>query len=263
MNSMPKPYPGNPDDVLAARADERLAHAYAKITDADEQLTRVTAQLSRMEREAVRGPSAASGQGPSRSRPVLRGLVGIVLAAGIFAAAFALQSPSGDAAKLKMAQWVPHGTPAASPNNPADAAAPTLAAVQVAAADATPPLPAASAQTPAQGVAPTPAPVPISPELTQLLQGMAHDIATLEQGIEQLKASQDRMAADNAQAVEQLKASQEQIAHLMAKSSEKPAAPDARARTPMPLARPVASNAVRKPLPIQPAAQPKGRPNAQ
>ena len=38
----------------------------------------------------------------------------------------------------------------------------------------------------------------MSPELTQLLQAMARDIATVQQGVEQLKASQERMAADNA-----------------------------------------------------------------
>jgi predicted FMN-binding regulatory protein PaiB len=255
MHSTPNRDPGNPDDVLVARADERLAHAYAKITDADEQLTRVSAQLSRMERDAARHPSAASGRQPSRGRPVLRGLVGVVLAACIIAAAFALQSPNGAAGRLKIAQWLPHATSAASPNNPADAVSPTLAAVQ-AAADAVPPT---SSQAPVQGVAPAPPP----PELTQLLQGMAHDIATLEQGIEQLKAGQERMAAENAQAIEQLKASQEQIARLVAKPSEKPVAPDPRAKTPVPPVRPVASNAVRKPLPIQPAAQAKGRPNAQ
>lgn len=261
MNSTPNPGPGYPDDVLVARADERLAHAYAKITDADEQLARVTAQLSRMERDASRRPSVASGRRPSRAGTVLRGLVGAVLAAGIFGAAFAWQSPNGDATKI--AQWVPHATPAASPKNPTDSAAPALAAVQVAAADAAPSLPAASAQTPAQGVAPAPAPAPIPPELTQLLQGMAHDIATLEQGIEQLKASQERMAADDVQAIEQLKANQEQIARVVAKPPGRPAAPDPRAKTSVPPARPVASNTVRKPLPIQPAAQPKGRPNAQ
>jgi predicted FMN-binding regulatory protein PaiB len=257
MNSRQNPDPGNLDDVLVARADDRLAHAYAKITDADEQLARVSAQVSRMEREAARHPSAAPGRQPSRGRPALRGLVGVVLAACIMAAAFALQPPNGEAGRLKIAQWLPHATPAASPNNPADAASPTLAAVQVA-TDAMPPT---SSQAPVLGVAP--APVPPPPELTQVLQGMAHDIVTLQQGIEQLKASQERMAADNAQAIEQLKASQEQIARLVAKPSEKPLAPDPRAKTPVPPARPVASNAARKPLPTQLVAQPKGHPNAQ
>jgi hypothetical protein len=43
----------------------------------------------------------------------------------------------------------------------------------------------------------------LSPELTQLLQSMAHDLATLGQGIEQLKASQEQMARVIAKASEQ------------------------------------------------------------
>lgn len=258
MNSTPNRSPGNPDDVLVARADERLAHAYAKITHADEQLARVTAQLSRLERDSSGHPSAAPLRRPSRSRPVLRGLIGFVLAACIFAAAFALQSPGGEAARLKIAQWVPSLTPVSSLKTPAASASPGPSAVQVAAADATPPLLAASSQTPAQDAAPTPAPAPIPPELTQLLQGMAHDIATLQQGIEQLKASQEKMAADNAQALEQIKASQEQIARQVVK----PPAPDPRAKKPVPPARPLASNAVRQPPPTPPAPA-RPRPPAQ
>jgi predicted FMN-binding regulatory protein PaiB len=262
MNSMPNRSPGNPDDVLVARADERLAHAYAKITDADEQLARVTAQLSRMERDSTVRPSAARLRRPApRGRPVLRGLVGLVLAAGIFAAAFAVQSPGGDAARMKIAQWLPPLAQASSQTNPVDSTSPGPSTVQLAAAGATPTLLAASSQTPAQDAVPipAPAPAPMPPELTQMLQGMAHDIATLEQGIEQLKASQEKMAADNAQALEQLKASQEQLAHLVAK----PPAPEPRAKKPAAPARPLASNAAVRPLPIQPAAQARPRPPAQ
>ena len=60
----------------------------------------------------------------------------------------------------------------------------------------------------------------MSPELAQLLQTMARDLTNVEQGIEQLKASQEQMALDNAKAVEQLKASQEQMTRLIAKASE-------------------------------------------
>ena len=42
------------DVELVARADERLAHAYAQIASADEQLARVNEQMSRMEDDAAR-----------------------------------------------------------------------------------------------------------------------------------------------------------------------------------------------------------------
>jgi hypothetical protein len=247
MNSTPNPAIGNPDAVLTARADERLAHVHEQLARADEQLARVTEQLSTMEHEAARHPSALSGPRLSRDRPALRGLVGFVLAACICAAAFALQSPYGEAVRPMIAQWAPNliSTSSSWSANPGNSAQPSPSTVRLAAVEATPsqPLPS-SAPAPAQDVAPTPA--PMSPELTQLLQTMAHDIATLEQGIEQLKANQEQMAADNARAIEQLKASQEQTASLVAK----PPRPDTRAKTPTPSPRPVA-NATPKPQPSQ------------
>jgi len=264
MNSMPTPHTGNPDDVLAARADERLAHAYEQIVRADEQLARVTEQLSRLENDGARDPSAIPALRPSRDRPVLRGLIGFVLAAGICAAAYAAQTPYGETARLTVAQWAPHfiSTSSLRSEKPGDTAQPIPSSVQLAAAEATPPQPAPSSRIPAQDVAPTPAPLP--PELTQLLQTMAHDIAVVEQGIEQLKASQERMAADNARAIEQLKANQEQLTRVAAKPSdakpsdvkpsEKPSTRDLRAKTPAPPPPPRAvANAARKPPPTPPS----------
>jgi hypothetical protein len=257
MNSTTTANARNPDDVLVARADERLAHAYEQIARADDQLARVTEQLSRLEQGPARHPSAVLGSQPAPGRPVLRGLTGLVLAAGICAAAYALQaSPYAEAAKGMIAQWAPHGVSTsplalAKPGDPAT----VTSTVQLASVEATPSQPALTAQTPTQDVAPASA--PMSPELTQMLQSMARDIATLEQGIEQLKASQERVAADNAKSIAELKASQEQMAHLVAK----PAAQDARAKTPAPpppkpvaaaAAKPVAT-AARKPPPAPPS----------
>jgi hypothetical protein len=246
MNSVPNPHTGNPDDVLAARADERLAHAYEQIARADEQLARVTAQLSRLENDGARDSSVIPSLRPSRGRPVLRGLIGFVLAACICAAAYAAQTPYGETARLTVAQWAPHfiSTSSLRSEKPGDTAQPIPSSVRLAAAEATPPQPA-----------PTPAPLP--PELTQLLRTMAHDIAVVEQGIEQLKANQERMAADNARAIEQLKTNQEQLTRVAAKPSDvKPSEQGLRAKTPAPPPRPPAvANATRKPpsTPPQPA----------
>ncbi|HYS87639.1 MAG TPA: hypothetical protein VEN78_21950, partial [Bradyrhizobium sp.] len=97
-----------------------------------------------------------------------------------------------------------------------------------------PPQPALLAQTAPEDVAPTAA--AMSPELTQLLQSMARDLAALGQGIEQLKASQKQMARDNAKAAEQLKASQEQMARVIAKASEQSPRPKISAPPPRPTA---------------------------
>ncbi len=63
---------------LVARADQRLAHAYEQIARADEELARFNEQISRLEKQ----PANRLRQ-PSRGRPALRGLIGLLLTAGI------------------------------------------------------------------------------------------------------------------------------------------------------------------------------------
>jgi hypothetical protein len=65
-----------------------------------------------------------------------------------------------------------------------------------------------------EDVAPTAA--ALSPELTQLLQSMAHELATLGQGIEQIKASQEQMVRVTAEASEQKPAAQDTSASATA-----------------------------------------------
>jgi|SRR5579871_4169963 len=251
---------GSPDAVLAARADERLTHAYEQIALADEQLVRVTEKLSNMERDSQRRPAAVSLPRSSRDRPALRGLLALFLAGCIGAAAYAAQTPYGDAARSSIARWTPQF---ASMSPPPSASAPTSApgpsGVQLAAVEAGSVQPAPRAAT--QDAAPTPA--PMSPELAQTLQTMTHDIATLEQGVEQLKASQERSAVENARAIEQLKASQEQMARLVvAKPGEKPSE-DPRAKKPAPAAPKVASAKPRPPQDRLPQDKPPPKPPSQ
>src|SRR6266403_5711176 len=216
METTLNPKPTDPRHVLTARADEELAHAYQQITSAGEEIARAEEQLSRLERAARR---AAPGKRPSPGRAV-RGFVGLMLAACIGVAAFVWQSPYGDAARQIIAGWAPQLVltsllPLEKPGLPAQ---PSPAAVQAAAAKAAPPQPALPAQTGPEDVAPTAA--ALSPELTQLLQSMARDLATLGQAVEQLKVSQQQMARDHANAVDLLRASQEQMARVIAKASE-------------------------------------------
>jgi hypothetical protein len=251
MSSTPNPKAIEPNDVLIAHADERLAHAYGQIARADEQLARVTEQLSKLEHDAARHPSAVPGRAHSRGWPALRGLVGLLLAASIFLAAFVSQSSYGDAARLTVARWVPQLNLASLlPLEKGLPAQPSPSTVQVAAAE--PVLPAQAAR---QDVVPTAGPV--SPELAQLLETMARDLTNVEQGIEQLKTSQQQMAIDNSKTVEQLKANQEQMTRLIAKASEQNLGPKTSA--PLPLPRPTATPA-RKPMPTTlPSPQARAR----
>jgi hypothetical protein len=241
----------DPRHVLIARADEELAHAHEQMTSADKQIARAEKQLSKLELAARRAVSGKRGR-------AVRGLIGLMLAACIGVAAMAWQSPYGDAAKRIIARWVPQlvltsSLPLEKPGLPAQPSPPT---VQVAAANTVPTLQAPLAQTAPEDVVPI-APA-LSPELTQLLQSMAHDLATLGQGIEQLKASQEQMARNNANAAEQLKASQEQMARLIAKASEQ----NLRPRIPAPPPRPTAIS-THKPVPLLPSPQATAQPQAE
>jgi hypothetical protein len=215
MNSTPDLKANEADDALAAGADERLAHAYRQIADADVQLARLTEHLSRMEHDDV--PLRT----PSRGGSALRGLIGLLSAACIIVAAFVSQSSYGDAAKLVISQWVP---PLISPQwSPSEKSAlpvqPSSSAVRAAMAEAAAPQETASVRTTAQDVAPAPV------DVTQMMHEMFRVLANVQQSIEQLKAGQEQLAGDNAKLVEQLRASQEQMTRLIAKTSEPSPAP--------------------------------------
>ena len=248
MNSAPKLTATGSNNGLVALADEQLAHAYEQITRADEQLGRVNEQLSKLEHDAARDQSAV-GRRPSRGGQALRGLIGLLLAACIFVAAFVSQSSYGDATRPIIARWVPQLIPTSSlpPEKPGLPAQLSQNAVEAAAAESVPPQSTPSAQAAPQDVAPTAAPVP--PELAQVIQTMAQDLTRVEQGVEQIKASQAQMASDNAKVVEQLNAGQEQITRLIARINEQNLRPKTSTSPPSPIAA-----QARKPAPPLPQA---------
>ncbi|MGJ5181026.1 hypothetical protein ACQR16_29115 [Bradyrhizobium oligotrophicum] len=58
---------------------------------------------------------------------------------------------------------------------------------------------------------------------TTLMQRMAHDIAELQQGIEQIKNTQDQASRDHTRAIEQLQAGQDQLMRLVSRMSNQAA----------------------------------------
>jgi len=242
------------DAELVARADQRLAHAYEQIALADEQLARVNEQISRLENDGARKNSSRR---PSHGRPVLRGLVGLLLTAGICTAAFVWHS-YGEAVRPMIAQWAPQLAAASSlPLETPKLAADTPRVVQVDAAISQLP---SSAQTAAQDAG-----SPIPPETTQLLQSMAHDLANMRQEIEQLKAGQEALTRETAGNAQQLKETQEQTARAIAAVSEQnlrrasvaPPLPAANpARKPVSALAPIEARAqARPPVRLQPRQQ--------
>jgi hypothetical protein len=252
MHSTSDPKQADPyGDVLLASVEEELAKAIARGPEA---LSRLQEQVSRLERDAVRYPPDPEipvntfRPAVPRDRPARRGLIGLLLAACIFVAAFALQSSYADAVRPIIARWSPQLVPTSSQllEKPALSAQPSSPGVQAAAAE-----PASQAQTTQKDAGPTAAQVP--PEPPQLLQTMMRDLANVEQEIEQLKTSHEEMARDNAKVAEQVKASQEQMARLMAKANEQKPKP------PAPPTRPIASP-TREPARPLPSPQATARP---
>jgi hypothetical protein len=242
---------------LVARADERLAHAYEQIARADEQLARVNEQISGLEHDAARHSSdPRKMRRPSRGRAALRGFIGLLLTGGICVAAFASQS-YGETARLMVSRWAPQLISASSLplEKPELAAQPSPPTIQVAAADAALSQLPPPAQTAPQDVSPAAAPIP--PELAQLLQAMARDLANVQQGIEQLKTSQEELARENARTAEQLKASQEQMARAIANASEQNLRPRTSAAPPPPIATPA-----RRPVSALPPTQARAQARA-
>ena len=255
------------DAELVARADERLVHAYEQIARADEQLARLNEQVFKLDRDAGRRSSdpkrAAKGllHRPSRGRPALRGFIGLLLTASICIAAFASQS-YGETARLMISRWAPQlASSLPSATTPKLAAQQNPPTVQVAAADAA----LSQLSPPDQPVPQDAAAAPIPPEVTESLQAIARDLANVQREIEQLKASQDELARENARTAQQLTANQEQMARAISSASEQNLRPRTSAATSAATSanppRPVA-NAARKPVTTPPATQARAQARA-
>lgn len=269
MDSTAKPAPPVAEDLLLARGDAKPNGDYERVVR--EELARVQERLAQLAPVGpatvppeVRIASNASEANlakannldnnitafraaeinvaddgnirPSHRRGVARVLVSL-LVAGTIVGAGAAWAAYGEAAKPMITAWQSQlgqiwpqmsgrlGLSGERAAAPADAATGDAAA------------PPASAQAAATPVASPP------PDVGQMLQSMTHDIASLQQGIDELKAGQEQMARDNAKLTEQLKASQDQLSRVMAHASEQ----NVRPRLPPP-ARPLVS-AARRPMP--------------
>ena len=177
------------DMELVARADQRLARAYEQIALADVQLARVNEQISTLEKGGKPGKTRRS----SRGRPALRGLLALLLTAGVCTAAIAWNS-HGETVKPVIARWMPQLAPADTPRLA------TQPAVQLAAAD------------PAQALPPNGAASQGPPDAAEQLQAVARDIVALQQEIEHLKVGQEGLIREAAVNAEQIKESRQQAA---------------------------------------------------
>jgi len=194
--------------------------------------------------EAPAPEKQAPHPGQGRGRLMRQGLVALLLAIGILGAAFA--SRYGTDTKAILARWTPQAPiapPAAS-----ELRGPTVSlAVQVAdaAEQPSPPPPASHKDVPApsrqegtKDLPPTAATAPdadaaatitpaapaaagsTSADVAQSLKTIAHDLASINDKLEQLKSSHEQTLRDHAEALQQLKAAQQQNARDNARNAE-------------------------------------------
>ncbi len=261
MQSEPNPQQIDPGEVGIAPENEELGHIYKQVVR--EVLARIDQRLAELERSTAPDPSQVQ-RGTSGSVAWIgdwimlrswakRGLLGLLLSAGIVGAALAWQALDRDTVKSLATRVTPQfvlNLVSAKENQ--DAAVVQEATTQEATthdATAQEAVPAVTMQA-ATEAAPAASPMttdadgrnPVSAasasssaasDQTMLIQRMARDIEGLTQGMEQLKTSQDQMSRDNARAAEQLRASEDQLIRTILRMSDQTAQPkNPQARTP-------------------------------
>lgn len=235
------PKPDEPQGVK--RADAELASAYERIKIAKEELARLDQLVSGMEHGNDRPPirQRPTGAEPSgatvtealpsqntsenktpqpgvrQGRPMLLALVGLLLAVCIVGAAFA--SRYRDEAKAIMARWAPPASMAhEEASRPAGPAKALMAQAADAPAQPSPPAAASPKETkevPSTAAAPTADRTSAdrtSADLAQSLQTITHDLASINEKLDQLKSSYDQTLREHADTIQQLKTAQEKDA---------------------------------------------------
>lgn len=194
---------------------------------------------------AVNDESQVPGARRSIGKAAARAFTALVLATCIGMAAVAWQS-NGEVVKQTIAKWAPRfSLTSLLPQKKEIPAQPNPAPIQAVTENPAAPQPAPTAQPARESVAPAAATAAPSPQDAQLLQSIAHDLATMGQEIALLKGSVEQLTAS----IEQLKASQEQISRDIAKPPSQNLRPKISAPS-----RPAAAP-VRKPAPPFPSPQ--------
>ena len=255
--SVPQTHDPKPDEPHGpARGDGELSRAYERIKSAGEDLARLDRLVSGMERggdseptrqeaagtpqqeaavNAAPAPESEARPPDQRRDPLMRGLVGLLLAIGLLGGGAFASARYGHDAKAIMARWTQPASIA--PPKATEIRAPTASlAIQVAdaAEQPSPPPPSSRKGVPApprqegtKDVPPTVA-TPAVPAATdsasayvaQSLQTIAHDLASINEKLEQLKSSHEQTLRDHADALQQLKAAQQQNARDNARNAE-------------------------------------------
>lgn len=168
---------------------------------------------------------------PAPRRGLARGVAGLIVCAGIAAAA--AWHSYGDEAKQRLSHLVPQllaGTPSPTQNtgaaeSPAEASQIKVSQSATDTAPAQDSVAAPPATTPALAAETVPTQAALTPELAQSIVTMAREIAALKQTVEQLQASQQQLSRDVA------KVAEHEARRKSAAQASKPAPPSQPQRT--------------------------------
>ena len=197
-----------------------------------EVLARIDQRLADIEKQAVAEPSDGQphAERPTRGRRLKRGLIGLLLAAGLIGGTLVWLRSDGDSAKGMIARLTPRfvANLLSTPDNQEAVQEDGGVTVGTAAGDARSSSDAhsAMAEAPAGSLdrvtSETNGPMSASPSanVSTTIEKMSRDIETLTQGIEQLRVGQEQLSRDSAKASEQFKASEDQLIRMLLRVSE-------------------------------------------
>ncbi len=204
------PAASHPRDIALAAITEAhglIGHGGERLVQFEERAFKLEEKNARPHPPNELPRSAEPAPWSSRGGPVLWS-VGLLTVACIGVAAFASRSDRGQAApdpiSTSSMSKEKSEMPARPAPNKADVAAET---------DAGTPQPSRAQTTLERAAREPPAAAPIAPDLAQQIQTIARELATLEQGINQLKTGQAQIVRDNAELAEHLKGVQEMARH--------------------------------------------------
>ena len=242
MQSEPKTQEIDPREVGITPETEPPGRIYKQVVR--EVLARIDQRLVDIERRAVTEPPAAQPHGGKLVRPgsrLKRGFIGLLVVAGVVGAVLVWQRSDADAAKAMVERFTPRFVTNILSTHDDQEAAQGADAVTVGTAGdlrTSPDAPAGPMdRTTPEADGQTAAPA--SADVATTIEKMSRDMATLAQGIEELKVSQEQMSRDSAKATEQFKASEDQLIRMLLRVSEQQTpqpkavvAPPPRTRTP-------------------------------
>ncbi|CCD95465.1 conserved hypothetical protein [Bradyrhizobium sp. ORS 375] len=239
---------------VRARIDQRIAAIEAQ-AEADAE-----ADVDAAEPGEAAGPpnelvNTAAAPSAARRRPVLRAAITLAASAGLVGAVVTLARDHQEAitsvtdriegALQSIRREAPQMAMPAGGRDPAAAGPSTTDTAETSPALSSPRASPSPEQSAIRSSDPSSAMAEATPErdmppaperdIAPLIEKIAHDVAALQTGLQDLKASQEQASRDQAKAIEQLQAGQEQLARAVRASKAEPTTVGAAARvTPRP-----------------------------